>query len=312
MLQNFPGTWSFPASRHSLGELSRYGTLPGWAKLWRAVSILLLPGAGLLAYLWPQPAVWLGCSLMVLLLLLSWLWLATAPRREMLRYLQAGRLTPLSERQRRALQPNIVHCYNRGWWIETLEMWPCSHRLPHTRGYWLLDIEAEPACSRSSLKSDWDIESREDYLHMFDRLQQGLHTQYLLSPDASAAYVNLTDELAWLTQSDPKRVARLWQEQDGKPAHLIWGFDLWRASNMARMAWQAQYISEAEAWAHIEAVAEQIFQRFASLDEFFFSYLVGFAFWNRNKEDCEDRVSFYTVFVRQCHWPRAKTLWGWQ
>lgn len=101
-----------------------------------------------------------------------------------------------------------------------------------------------------------------------------LAVQKFEEPDRVLEYVQHWSE----TEAELRAGGMLKTEQD--MARGISGWDLGRAINVARMAYDAGYLSQSEAWAAIEQAAALARPAFASWEELAQSYILGRAMWS--------------------------------
>lgn len=168
-----------------------------------------------------------------------------------------------------------------------------------------LTLEADPTTAARLLAGPWEVSGPSDVTEVVERLLSGLHDHYfrLLNPEltqlafARSKRSDYQDALSSLKANGGQQgldgetletyfTGWSMAHQSGVLAELpdplpssIYGWDIARLVHVSRLAFDAQYISEDEAFAHIARAVESSRPAFASWAEFGDSFITGRAFW---------------------------------
>lgn len=254
---------------------------------------------------------------------------ATRPVKEQLRYYELGNVKPLSPVQELALRLNIVEMYQDGFWIKTLEYYPCDIRVKDPKFKPTTFYVADRSNYKAGLNEDWGVVSKAQYENMVEELFGGMHSkQFALDMDYMLHYqtyargataeelktiqnqnANFVNRLAGLIDKPSAYVTSCFDEQQDKPKPLIWGFDLWRVIPMSREAFMAGYISEEEAWQHILRASALIYYLFESFESFYDNLRLGNAYWSNDLKTTTKRLEMWKLYERECDWPQRGLPW---
>ncbi len=208
--------------------------------------------------------------------------------REQERYYELGGLTPLNLEQREALQLDGVHIGMNNW-CETLEDWPCEARLPKPTPEFRSFVVYTVQKALEDLDQSWGVLNCESFRDVINRLFGGMHSihfaQVASGPDAQAMFQRLSD----LVGVDRAVVAAASRSQEGRPAKLLWAFDIWRALRMSRDAYTAAIISEEEAWETILKASRWMHTIFSDLADYQLNLRLGHAFWSNDLAQVNER-----------------------
>lgn len=257
--------------------------------------------------LWP---LFLAALISLLLVIGGIIILLDTPRREQKRYYRIANITRLSEEKRCALALDGAQTFHCGFWSETLEYYPLQARLnDHEKPFQFL----EPASTNPYIKrliEDWGITNSQDYQRTLNQLIAGMHSLPFAEALLNDTNDNLKQRLSDLTLLPVDYIASCQHTTaDGFPPRLIWGFDLWRAINLARTAFAAGYINEQKAWNDILTTADLAYEIFTGFDYFYNNYRLGNAFWSRNEEVTKNRREQQEFFKQHCNWPIRAIKW---
>ncbi|QNL51994.1 DUF1266 domain-containing protein [Olivibacter sp. SDN3] len=250
--------------------------------------------------------------------------------REQERYYVIGEVKALTAVQQRALRLVLVDMYYFGFWIRTLEYYPCEVRMKgKTFKPKCFAIEGRETY-RKSLDRDWGIVSTEQYRQLVRQLFEGMHSK-LFAVDMDYC-VNIDDYLSRslpeadrddIKQQNDSFISRLaglinkpvtyvtdcFNEQGDKPKALIWGFDLWRVIPMSRDAFMAGYIKEEEAWTNILKASDLVYHLFDSFEDFFDNFRLGNAYWSNDLETTRLRQQMWELYQQKCNWAERDLPW---
>lgn len=255
---------------------------------------------------------------------------ANLPAKEQLQYYRLGNVPPLTAAQARALRLHIVEMYHGGFWLKTLEYYPCDIRVNDPKFKPSSFYVAERSNYKQGLNEDWGIVSKAQYDNMIEELLGGMHAKlFALDMDYSLNYksyvrggtpedlkniesqhANFINRLAGLIDKPAAYVTGCFNERPGKPKPLIWGFDLWRVIPMSREAFMAGYISEADAWNNILTASDLIYYLFDSFESFYDNLRLGNAYWSNDLKVTAKRLDMWKLYDKECNWPQRNLPWA--
>ena len=181
-----------------------------------------------------------------------------------------------------------------------------------------------------SLLSDWwGIDERDEALETFDFLENKVYAYYF--PTVCEAWRADTDEereeiiLSAMTTDedaekayeqtnnlliaiDKMKALKLIESEADVEKIGVTGWDAGRLAFMARLCFDAGYITEAEAWRYIDAAYKMAHQRFRSWDEFAKSYVLGRFIW-ADDESNEFIKQIADDLINKPHSPWKKVPW---
>ncbi len=252
------------------------------------------------------------------------------PVREQLRYYQLGNVKPLTLEQAKALRLHIVEMYHGGFWIKTLEYYPCDIRVNNPKFKPQSFYVADRSNYKAGLNDDWGVVSKAQYENMVEELFSGMHSKlFAVDMDYTIHYksymrgataeelknigsqnANFVNRLAGLIEKPATYVTACFEELAGKPKPLIWGFDLWRVIPMSREAFMAGYIPEEEAWKNILRASALIHYLFDSFDSFYDNVRLGNAYWSNDLKTTTKRLEMKKLYDERCDWPQRDLPWS--
>lgn len=288
--------------------------------LWDVSFITSLPFAGVV---------------LTLILLFTFIWLTLSRERnrhiqEQKRYYELGKVEPLNSTQQKALRLELADMYYSGFWVNTLEYYPCEIRVDRKLFTPATFSIADAQTYKRSINDDWGIVSAPQYRQMVVELLNGMHAkQFALDMEYTlnvADYLNpyqqeeeknnikiqnnaYLNQLAGLIEKPVSYVESCCVERNEKPKQLIWGFDLWRVLPMSRNAYMAGYISEEEAWEHILRASELAYYLFDSYESFYDNYRLGNAYWSNNLDTTSNRLQKWKLYEQNCDWEERNISW---
>lgn len=254
---------------------------------------------------------------------------ASIPTKEQLRYYELGNVKPLSAEQAKALRLHIVEMYHDGFWLNTLEYFPCNVRVNNPKFSPTSFFVADKSIYKAGINEDWGIVSKEQYEQMVEDLFGGMHSQLFAidmdytihyasyarggSPDdlkkINAGNQNFINRMAGLVEKSSSYVMECFQERAGKPKPLLWGFDLWRVIAMSREAFMAGYATEEEAWKNITKASSLIYYLFDDFESFYDNRRLGAAYWSNDLKTTTAHMGMWKLYNEQCDWPQKDLPW---
>lgn len=283
-LQNTPGSYRYPANiiNNFLFKQLSFGR--------RATAVILI-ALGLLF------AATIGGPIMVLAGLLIIIVETSKERREQKKYYSLSKMTPLTGEQLEALQLGTFFTYDCDYWCDSLETVPCEQRVKKDiKKFKKLRIfKTENLVDQ--LEEGWGIISRDDYLDSYKSLTELGHTRrFVHTYYASEEPDKIAQRLCGLIQKPKEAFDALFNEQNGV-RKLIWAWDMCRAINNTRCAYESGFITEDEAWSNILAVSRHAHTIYDSLDEFFMGVRFGHAFWCDDFKKVKERGQLLDRFL---------------
>ncbi len=271
-----------------------------------------------------------GFALVAGLLYLLYKRSANLPAEEQMQYYKLGNMTPLTTAQARALRLHIVEMYHGGFWLKTLEYYPCDIRVNDPNFKPTSFYVADRGNYKQGLNEDWGIVSKAQYDNMAEELFGGMHSKlFALDMDYSLNYksymrggtsedlrsienqnANFINRLAGLIDKPATYVNACFGERPGKPVSLVWGFDLWRIIPMSREAFMAGYITEAEAWTNILKASDLIYYLFDNFESFYDNLRLGNAYWSNDLKVTTKRHEMWKLYDKECDWPQRNLPWA--
>ncbi|MGV3762611.1 DUF1266 domain-containing protein [Parapedobacter sp.] len=271
-----------------------------------------------------------GFAIVIGLLYILYRQSANLPAKEQLRYYQLGNVQPLTPEQASALRLNIVEMYHNGFWLKTLEYYPCDVRVDNPKFKPTSFYIADRNVYRQGLNDDWGVVSKAQYENTVSELFDGMHSKlfaldidYVLNyksyvrgatPDhlknVESQNANFVNRLAGLIDKRVTYVTACFEASTDKPKPLIWGFDLWRIIPISREAFMAGYISEAEAWTHILRASDLIHYLFDSFESFYDNLRLGNAYWSNDLKVTTKRLAMWKLYEKECNWPQRTLPWA--
>lgn len=236
-------------------------------------------------------------------------YLCAVPKNEQLTYYKNSGATVLSEEKRQALRLHLVDIYESGFWSETLEYYPLAANKGNYKYTYLNPAPADTY--RKSLDKDWSILGADDYHAVADRLlTDGYHSKSFAINLHLRNDQGLSRRLAGLTGLPEAYILSCLEPgANGRPPRLLWAFEFWRAIVVARNAYMAGYITEAEAWKDILRGAELSYEVFENFEDFCDNFRLGNAYWSDSLEITKDRADGYRHFKANCNWPLVNLPW---
>jgi hypothetical protein len=110
------------------------------------------------------------------------------------------------------------------------------------------------------------------------------------------------------TEAELRAAGMLKSEQDIARGILSW--DLGRAINVARMAYDAGYLSQSEAWAAIDQAAALARPAFASWEELARSYILGRAMWSGSGMTLDGLINIAQKLLVDAESPWTQIRWA--
>jgi len=255
---------------------------------------------------------------------------ANLPAKEQMQYYRLGNVMPLTPAQAKALRLHSVEMYHGGFWLKTLEYYPCDIRVNDPKFKPTSFYVADRSNYRQGLNEDWGVVSKAQYDNVVEELFGGMHSKpFALDMDYFLNYksyvrgatyedlkniesqkANFINRLAGLIDKPAAYVNACFEGRPGRPKSLIWGFDLWRVIPMSREAFMAGYISEADAWANILKASDLIYYLFDSFESFYDNLRLGNAYWSNDLKVTSKRHEMWKRYDRECDWPQRNLPWA--
>ncbi|TQL02048.1 uncharacterized protein DUF1266 [Cellulomonas sp. SLBN-39] len=337
LLQNHPGDRAFPVGVHPGSgrrvREARRGTPADRARTLGAVVVaVLLVLAVLVAEPWVLPLVapdgladpgFLLAALVLVALLAAAVRTVVGvadwalPRREQQHYLRAGRVPPLTLRQQQLLALDALADYQIGAWNHSLEHWPCEVRLagrvpvpPRGRGPYLTLPLHRTAALRGAMDRDHKVAGTDAALDALGRafLDRSVSLPFVdaLGGPSRDEVLTRVSALTGLTRDEV--AARGVPADPDAPARLLWAKDVMLTVAFARLAWMAGYLTEDQAWSHVERAGDVAFTLFSSWQEYWDEVRLGHAF----TEDSLGAVQAFDAVLadyRSSRWPSKALPW---
>jgi hypothetical protein len=155
---------------------------------------------------------------------------------------------------------------------------------------------------RNTLVDSWEITTREDLDQMIDSLIEGRHNpMFLEEAEEYGITIMSRDEFeSELKGVDDRETImyfrNMFEAYQAFGEKAILGWDLSRATHLCAFGYIAEFYSYDEAVDKALAVARIIQKQFGSWEDFYTSYLFGYAYWS--EDDLEDSRSGYSQRVK--------------
>ncbi|KGE12513.1 DUF1266 domain-containing protein [Sphingobacterium deserti] len=230
---------------------------------------------------------------------------------EQKKYYQTYGATWLPQQKREALQLDAPDGYQFGEWIETLEYWPCEARGAKPSNYktFLVTTKEERLTGNDQ---SWGVLSEVSYNDTIDRLFNGMHSQ-LFAADKTLMEVGarkrMVARISELSQLPQNYVLNCWEEKDGIPPQLFWGFDLNRIIELSRTSFMAGLITEQTAWKNILQSSEYIHALFKNMDDYYDNFRLGHAYWSNDFSLSNQKLKGHKAYSEDCNWPIKNISW---
>lgn len=347
LIQNTPNTRECVPVAKGVKALARFFEAQQWtayflgmlaflfgALLYFSVSGMLKNGTSTAAVGSNPEVVLLGISIAGFVLVAGLLYLlykrsAILPAKEQMQYYRLGKVMPLTAAQARALRLHIVEMHHGGFWLKTLEYYPCDIRVNDPKFKPTSFYVANRSNYKQGLNEDWGVVSKAQYDNMVEELFGGMHSKlFALDMDYSLNYksyvrgstpedlrsienqnTNFINRLAGLIDKPTAYVNACFEEQPNKPKLLVWGFDLWRVIPMSREAFMAGYIAETDAWNNILKASNLIYYLFDSFESFYDNLRLGNAYWSNDLKVTTKRHEMWKLYDKECDWPQRNLPW---
>lgn len=202
------------------------------------------------------------------------------PRLEQLHYLKTAAQPDVDEDQQRLLSLALPLDFLHGTWNSSLAWAPCWTFLsPEWQARQQQDLSWSPyrtltVVDPASLRDRLDREFGITVPFTVERaLQQvlgsgSLSMDFLEEMTEACTGHRVIRQTAQSTGWTAERILRLARADEGKPAQLIWAFDVSRAVWMVRSSYMAGLITEDHAWRLIRQVADFAAEIYSSFDEY--------------------------------------------
>jgi Protein of unknown function (DUF1266) len=317
-LQNHPGDKDFPVSFRSVFLMltpTRFKALPLISKQLLVLIPLLV--AGIAVQREGGEALFLLIGLPSVLITLLF-WAKYNQISEQKKYYKLTQNPPLTEPQRLASQLVLPLNYAGGGWSETLELWPTEVRFKGQAPKFSTFTLHTKMDELADLEKWWGVLSQKSYERTVANLFNGLHSaqfaydaryNYNDTQDGDSTFEAQRERLSELTLHGADYIDGCSKSIGGCAPKLLWGFDLWRAAQLAGNAFSAGIISEEQAWADRLKAADHAHALFDSLESFMQNYLLGVAYWSDSVETTRDRMRNIQDYQTNCDWPVAKLIW---
>jgi hypothetical protein len=149
---------------------------------------------------------------------------------------------------------------------------------------------------REDLDSSWGVLTTESCLRMIESLFAGLHTHTFAANwelGNQAQREEFRDRLVGLTGLTVADFDACFSRERGRPPYLIWGWDLWRVIQLARMAYAADLLSQDQAWKAILRASELVHALYPDYPSYRNSLRFGHAMWSDSLEQANKRRSMF-------------------
>lgn len=233
-----------------------------------------------------------------------------------LAYYTLGDVAAPTGEQLQALSLVAFACYPFGHWTETLEVLPVERRVRHVPDpagtLAPLPLQSITSC-REDLDESWNVLSPESCHRMIDALFAGLHTAQFAAQwelNDQAGREAFRDRLTGLTGLTVADLDACFIRSTGRPPYLIWGWDLWRVIQLARIAYGADLLGEQEAWQVILRASDLVHALYPDHASYHTSVRLGHAMWADSLEAVNERTRMFEVTERnEHHWPINAVPW---
>lgn len=318
-VQNHPGSRCAPRTRPA--DLLRAPTGEGTdlaACLLLVVSVLsaltvlatALIGSDVLPVDWPAGrAVALGAGAGAVLAgcLAGAHRLAARPVREQRHYHRTRGTRPLSAQQRDWLRPLAWASFEAGLWSQTLVEQPLTGTADRRSRLSCLPA-VDPVEYQLRLDEEWGVLNGQDAVAAVDRvLTRGDHC-LRFATGLGLGPVDCAERVAGLTRLPLPVVLGELDATEDRPAHLLWGYEAWRAATLARHAHLAGYLNEDTCWRLLERCARVVYALFDSEDEYLTNVLVGYAHACDRLGPVVERTAAVDEY-RASDWPMRRLTW---
>jgi Protein of unknown function (DUF1266) len=311
-LQNHPGDKDFPVSFQSIFfklTPTRFKALPLISKQLLVLIPLLV--AGIAVQREGIEALFLLIGLPSVFIIFLF-WAKYNQITEQKKYYKLTQIPALTEAQRLASQLVLPINYFDGGWSETLKLWPTEVRFKGKTPKFSTFTLHTKMDELADLEKWWGVLSQKSYERTFTNLFDGLHSAqfaYDARYTDSFTFQVHKERLSELTLHGTDYIDDCSKSIEGCAPKLLWGFDLWRASQLAGSAFSAGIISEEQAWTDRLKATDCAHALFDSLESFMQNYLLGVAYWSDSLEVTHDRMRKIQDYQTNCDWPVAKLVW---
>lgn len=262
---------------------------------------------------------WMMYGILILLGLLTLAIIVSITKKMMIKniteqkkyYRLAGNLTWLPPEKREALQLQAFSCYHAGSWVETLEYWPSEIRLPGKTRFTTFQVVSKEDRLASNDEA-WQVLSEKTYTERIDALFAGMHSRLFAADRQVMAAKDrnvMVSRLGELTQLPENYISSCWEPQNGKPAILVWAFDLQRVIELSRTSFMAGIISEQKAWEQMLKASGYIHALFDNFDDFLNNYRLGHAYWCNDFKLTNEQAQMQKAYNHDCEWPIKNVTW---
>lgn len=202
------------------------------------------------------------------------------PLREQRAYYRLQRHAAPTVAQLRNLRIAGVWSYHKQFWPTSLEFWPMGKGIAERkhgrfRTFGLQTVAEE----REQTASDWAILHRTNASDVIESiLAVGVHSREFAAR-MELNGLEYAEALAAQTDADIARIYDELSEKDGRPARLVWGYDLIRAHHIARSAFMADFFDRETAERYLARITDCVAELFHTEEEFAFNLRLGFAVW---------------------------------
>lgn len=233
------------------------------------------------------------------------------PLREQKRYYALRGLTEPSPRQRRALRPAGHWMHHRGAWPLTIECFPTSQGMTARQVRSFRTFLPEPAeRDRDDLAADWGILNAQDAREAIETyLHTGIHSlDFALTLREGG--IDAAERMAALSDLPVSRVLEISASLHGRPAQLLWGWDLIRTGIIVRFSVIAGYLTTDEGLERLEEITDYIAALFPTEHELIENCELGFAFWAgaAKRAELRERASDAEDYLSS-EWPGTLGPW---
>ena len=168
-------------------------------------------------------------------------------------------------------------------------------------GQWPTTVQIEQ-CFEITLDNSWEIKTKEDLDLMIDSLGNGMHNPIFLGEAEEYGITGMSRAVfeSELKEVDDREIVmffrNMFEAYQTFGDKAILGWDLSRATQLCAYGYIAEFYSYVEAVEKALAVGRIIQSQFGSWDDFYASYLFGYAYWS--EDDLEDPQSDYSQRVK--------------
>jgi Protein of unknown function (DUF1266) len=319
LLQNHPGNKNFPVSFRSVFLMLTPARFKAMSKISKQLLFLIpvLVAAIAAQRGGSDDALFLLIGVpAVFLIILFWSKYNQISEQE--QYYKLAKIAPLSVEQRLALQLVLPINYADGGWSETLENWPSEVRFKDKQPKFSTFSPRRKTEELLSLEQSWGVLSQKSYERTADNLFNGMHSARFAyeskyhgddSHGSASKFEVRKERLSELTQLSAEYINNCCRITQSSSPKLLWGFDLWRVSQLAGNAFIAGIITEEQAWADKLKAARYAHVLFESLESFMQNYLLGVAYWSDDLDTTRDRMHRIQDYQTHCDWPISKLAW---